>query len=708
MASNHKKIALIGNPNSGKSTLFNALTGLNQHVGNFPGVTVDKKTGSLSLRDDAGVKEKFEIIDLPGTYSLYPKSVDELVTFEVLCDPENPDYPDQVIVVADSTNMPRCLFLATQVIELNLPTVLALNMADLAEKDGLQFNIEQLEKELGVPVVLLNARKKFDVRQLRDLIAHPPERANKDFIHVRDFSPELLERVREAVKVNSDYAAFQVACNHKFISYFKNHPDRSEHIQELVKEHEFRPYRFQADESKKRYELIPGIIARNVRQAKSPREHLTDKIDNVITHKVWGYVIFLSILFVMFQAVFSWATFPMEWIEYVFTGLTEYLAEALPPGILTGLLLDGVLAGLSGVVVFVPQIAFLFFFIALLEDTGYMSRVSFMMDKLMRRFGLNGRSVIPLVGGFACAIPAIMATRSISGWKQRLITILITPLMSCSARLPVYTLLISLVIPSEARWGIFNVQGLILMGLYLLGFVAAIVVAFLLNLWLNEADRSFFVMELPGYKWPDWKTIGYTLLEKVRIFLFNAGKIIVAISIVLWFLSSYGPGDRMQKIEEKYDSIELVEGGLSADLAAAKGSEKLEASYAGIVGKTIEPVIRLLGYDWKIGIALITSFAAREVFVGTMATIYSVGDPDNETSIREKMQSEVDQISGKKQYGLPTGVSLMVFYAFALQCMSTVAVVRRETNSWKWPLAQFLFMGAMAYIASLITYQLLA
>ncbi len=707
MTDSRKKIALIGNPNSGKSTLFNALTGLNQRVGNFPGVTVDKRTGTLTLKSNSGEKQKCEIIDLPGTYSLYPKSVDELVTFEILCDPGNPDYPDQVVVVADSTNLTRSLFLTTQVIELNLPTVLVLNMADLAKKDGLQFDVDSLSKELGIPVVLINARKKEAVQKLFEFLQNPPKPAQKDFIHVGQFSPELLQKVREAVKVNSDYAAFQVASNFKFISYFKEHPDRAKHIEKLVEEHKFKPYRFQADESKKRYELIPGIIARNVMQAKSAREHFSDRIDNVITHKFWGYAIFLFVLFIMFQAVFSWASVPMEWIEFIFTETTTYLAGVLPNGIISGLLLDGVLAGLSGVVVFVPQIAFLFFFIALLEDTGYMSRVSFMMDKLMRRFGLNGRSVIPLVGGFACAIPAIMATRSISGWKQRLITIIITPLMSCSARLPVYTLLIALVIPSDAKWWIFNVQGLILMGLYLLGFVAAIAVAFLLNLWLNEADRSFFVMELPGYKWPDWKTIGYTLLEKVRVFLFDAGKIIVAVSIVLWFLSSYGPAEKMKSIELHYSTLE-VNGTLPAEEAAKKGSEKLEASYAGIIGKAIEPVIRPLGYDWKIGIALITSFAAREVFVGTMATIYSVGDPDNDNSIREKMSAQVDQITGKKQYGLATGLSLMVFYAFALQCMSTVAVVRRETRSWKWPLAQFLFMGAMAYVASLITYQLLA
>lgn len=702
-----KKIALIGNPNSGKSTLFNALTGLNQRVGNFPGVTVDKRTGSLSLKSADGEKQKYEIIDLPGTYSLYPKSVDELVTFEILCDPGNEYYPDQVVVVADSTNLTRSLFLTTQVIELNLPTILVLNMADLAEKDGLEFDIDSISKELGVPVVLINARKKGASKTLIELIQNPPEPAHKDFINIAEFSPNLLQKVRDAIKVNSDYAAFQVASNYKFISFFKEHPDRAKQIEQLVLEHEFKPYRFQAEESKKRYELIPPIIARNVRQAQSAREHLSDRIDDIITHKFWGYAIFLFILFLMFQAVFSWATIPMEWIEFMFTESTSYLGGVLPQGIISGLLLDGVLAGLSGVVVFVPQIAFLFFFIALLEDTGYMSRVSFMMDKLMRRFGLNGRSVIPLVGGFACAIPAIMATRSISGWKQRLITILITPLMSCSARLPVYTLLISLVIPSDAKWWIFNVQGLILMGLYLLGFVAAIAVAYLLNLWLNEADRSFFVMELPGYKWPDWKTIGYTLLEKVRVFLFDAGKIIVAVSIVLWFLSSYGPNEKMESIERHYSALE-VNGSLPAEEAVKKGSEKLEASYAGIIGKAIEPVIRPLGYDWKIGIALITSFAAREVFVGTMATIYSVGDPDNEDSIREKMSTATNQITGKKQYGLATGLSLMVFYAFALQCMSTVAVVRRETRSWKWPLAQFVFMGAMAYVASLITYQLLA
>ena len=676
---------------------------MNQRTGNFPGVTVDKKTGRAKVRDRQGnfVRE-IEFIDLPGTYSLYPKSLDEKVSFEVLCDTKNEDYPDVTVVVADASNIKRNLFLVTQLIELRRPVVLVLNMVDVMEKRGTRINREKLSGLLGIPVVYANARKKIGVQELNKILAGEIPLSDKLFFALVP-EKELLNSVNEIVPVSTSYAAWQLLCNYDH--YTSLDPAIKSRIKKIVSEHRFDETAFQANESVMRFAEIGRIVDASVEVLDNEGETRTKKIDRVLTHPVWGYVIFLGVLFTLFQAIFFLAAFPMKWIESLFMHFSHWSSVHLPPGELSALLVNGILAGLSGVVVFVPQIALLFAFIAILEDTGYMARVSFIMDKLMRKFGLNGKSVIPLISGVACAVPAIMSTRTISNWKERMITILVTPLMSCSARLPVYTLLISLVIPSDQKFIFFNMQGFALMAMYLIGFMAALFSAWIMKFILKAREKSYFIMELPVYRAPKWSSVFYTIYEKVRVFLFDAGKVIIAISVILWVLSSHAPGKRFERIDRKYESMSKALP--QKELETVKEAEKLENSYAGIIGKAIEPAIRPLGYDWKIGISLITSFAAREVFVGTMATIYSVGDKENTRSIREKMMDEKDPATGKPVYTLAVGLSLMLFYAFAMQCMSTLAVVYRETKKWKWPVIQFLYMGVLAYLSSFIVYQLL-
>ena len=449
--------------------------------------------------------------------------------------------------------------------------------------------------------------------------------------------------------------------------------------------------------------MLKEVVHRK-NEAPSAGKAFTRKLDNILMHRVWGYVIFLGIMFAIFQSIFAWAAYPMELVDSAFAWMSQQVSTLLPEGVINDLLVEGVLAGLGGVVIFIPQIALLFFFIALLEDTGYMARVSFMMDKLLRKFGLNGRSVIPMISGIACAVPAIMATRTIASWKDRIITIFVTPLMSCAARLPVYALLISLVIPDKSWFGLINLQGLVLMSLYLIGFLSAIGSALLLKFVLKARERSYFIMEIPMYHMPRWKNIGLTIVEKVKVFVFEAGKIIVAISIVLWVLASTGPGDRFKTVSEQLKELDP-----ESEMASQLSAEKLSLSYAGRSGKLIEPIIEPLGFDWKIGIALITSFAAREVFVGTMSTIYSVGDSgDDIKTVREKMSQEKNLKTGQPRYTLAVGWSLMLFYAFAMQCMGTLAVVKRETGSWKWPILQFVFMGVLAYLSSFLIYRILS
>lgn len=697
------KIALTGNPNSGKTTLFNAFTGLNQQVGNFPGVTVEKKSGTINLKNSRGNNVPIELTDLPGAYSIYPKSLDERVQCDVLINTSHDDHPDLVVYVADASNLKRSLFLCTQLIDLGLPLVLVLNMMDLVEREGDNIDHEQLEKELGVPVILMSARSNMGVDELKKKVLSEIAQPQKHFIDESEIETDVIHEIQQVERVGV-YQAFQLASNYTFLSDEKAKAE----IKGIVEKSGFNPLKYQRQETLARYKKINALLANILKHGSEGQALLTQKLDNILTHKIWGFAIFLGILFLVFQAIFSWSEYPMILLEDFFVFLSDTVKNIMPAGVLADLLVDGILAGLSGILVFIPQIALLFFFIAILEDTGYMARVSFIMDKMMRKFGLNGRSVIPLISGVACAVPAIMSARTISNWKERIITIMVTPLMSCSARLPVYTLLISLAVPSKTVLGFLNLQGLVMMGLYLIGFLAAIGAALVFKWIIKARERSYFIMELPVYRAPRWSSIGLTIAEKVKLFVFEAGKVIIAVSIVLWVLSSYGPSAKMAAIDEKYSTEEMTTKYTPEEIDSHIASEKLEASYAGIFGKTIEPVIRPLGFDWKIGIALFTSFAAREVFVGTMATIYSTGDEEDTTSIREKMQAEINPATGEKRYNFPVALSLMIFYAFAMQCMSTLAVVFAETKSWKWPLLQFAYMSALAYLSSLLVYQVLS
>jgi ferrous iron transport protein B len=705
---NRMKIALVGNPNSGKSSVFNSLTGLNQKVANFPGVTVEKKTGYTTLKQATGEQLELEIIDLPGTYSLYPKSPEERIPFHLLCDPNHPDHPDLTIVIADGTNLKRNLFLCSQIMDLKIPVILVINMMDLVRFRKIEIDFVKLSQRIGVPVIPMTARKSEGLQELKKAIASNVSCVREDFIPIRSFAPEVIDTIKELVTVKSDYNAFLVANNIDLISIFDIHEYRKEKIRAVEERTGFIAQQMQARETLERYKIITSVMNECVTLTDQPvQKTWSYRIDSILTHRIAGYFIFLVILFLIFQAIFAWSSYPMDLIDRGFSWLSEELTVLLPAGLINDLVVNGILAGLNGIVVFVPQIALLFFFIAVLEDSGYMSRVSFLMDKLMRKFGLNGKSLIPLMSGVACAVPAIMSTRTIQNWKERLITIMVTPLMSCSARLPVYTLLIALVIPSDYIFGI-NIQGLALMLLYLIGFLSAITAAWVMKKILKSTERSFFVMELPLYRLPRWSTIGIHIAEKIKVFLFDAGKIIVSISIILWVLSSFGPGDAFQNIEKKY-ALENSQKQLPQEETDRKiQTEKLESSYAGRLGHYLEPVIEPLGFDWKIGIALITSFAAREVFVGTMSTIYSVGnDASTKQTVMQKMKNEINPDTGGPRYTFAVGVSLMLFYAFAMQCMSTVAVVFRETRRIRYPLLQILYMSGLAYLASLIAFQLL-
>jgi len=698
------KIALVGNPNTGKSTLFNLLTGLNQKIGNFPGITVDKKVGYCKLSSG----QQAEIIDLPGTYSLYPKSKDESIVFQVLADKHNVSHPHLVVVIADATNLRRNLLLYTQVADLNLPVILALNMTDMAQKEGINIDVDKLSARLGIQVVAISARSKTGLEQLKQAIANSTKIATQEKgADMKVLAAEAIEEVKAMVGTDNDYYALQLLHQHEHLDQFTPQHAQFETIE--IKHH-FETSKLQAAETIARYRYLSTILSGVIEDTGALKKFaMSDKIDSILTNRFSGFFIFICILFFVFNAIFSWAAYPMDLIEESFAWLTSFGHEHLPPGILTDLFLDGVVAGLGGIVIFIPQIAILFAFISILEDTGYMSRVTFMMDKIMRKFGLSGRSVVPMIGSIACAVPSIMSARTIENWKDRIITIMVAPLVSCSARLPVYTLLISLIIPDTTVLGFISLQALTLMGMYLISIFAAVIVAFVMKFIIKAKEKSYFIMELPVYRMPRWGNVLYTMYDKSKTFVLEAGKVIIAISIVLWVLASYGPPQRFQSIEKKYAQIELQKDSVqTSTLERDKSAEKLENSYAGILGHAIEPVIRPLGFDWKIGIALITSFAAREAFVGTMATIYSVdGGDGNEGTIRDKMRVAIDANTGLPLFTFATGFSLMLFYAFAMQCMSTVAVVYRETKSWKWPVIQLVYMTVLAYVASLIAYQLL-
>lgn len=702
--SNNKaiKVALIGNPNTGKTSLFNQLTGLNQKVGNYPGITVDKKIGTCQLSQNSVAS----IIDLPGTYSINPTSLDENIVLKTLLNSKHEDFPDVIVVVADIENIKRNLLLFSQIKDLQIPTILALNMADQMDKKGIKIDIDQLQKELKSDVVLISARKKQGIDKLKNAIA------NYDHSNI-----EALANISNRIdaeyfnSIKNDFPDFPLYKSWLYITQGEDFAgltkEQTKRIK-VYKEDKEKVKKYQHKETIFRYQQINNILKKTYRIDRSKGTDLRAKLDKILTHKIWGYVIFALILMVIFQSIFDWATYPMDLIDEFFAKFSLWAKEVMPAGKFTNLVTEGIIPGIGGIVIFIPQIVILFLFVAVLEETGYMSRVVFLMDKIMRRFGMSGKSVVPLISGTACAIPAIMAARNISGWKERLITILVVPFTTCSARLPVYAIIIALVIPQERIFGIFSLQGLTLLALYFLGFTSAILSGFLLQHVLKVKGKSLFVIEMPDYKLPSLKNIFYTVVEKTKAFVFVAGKIILAISIILWFLASHGP--------KKFDNAEVH---LKSELQGSNinneeynsqlAAYKLEQSYIGIMGKTIEPVIKPLGYDWKIGIALISSFAAREVFVGTLATIYSVGnDDENNTTIKQRMAAEINPETGKPLFNFPVGMSLLVFYAFSMQCISTLAIVKRETNTWKWPLLQLFGMGALAYVAAFLAYTVLS
>ena len=696
-------IALVGNPNSGKTSLFNALTGLNQKVGNFPGVTVDKKTGGCKISESISAN----IIDLPGTYSLYPKRADEWVSYKVLMGADEAVQPEMIVLIADASNLKRNLLFCSQIIDLKIPLVITLTMMDLAKQKGTQIDIPGMERELGVPIVPINPRKNKGIPALKKAIEQLTE--NSQQLPSRDFIDESLINTA-AVSVAKQY--FPEASNYKVLHYLINNEniisDRKLNatIDSVKQDHNFNATKTQAEEIMQRYGRIKQIMQQTAIENDPLKKTLfTEKLDDLLLHRTWGYVILIAVLFIMFQSVFWLAQFPMAGIEWSFGKLGGWLSGVLPAGWFSDLFINGIIAGLSGIVVFVPQIMILFGLTTLLEDTGYMARISFLTDKLMRKVGLNGKSVMPMISGYACAVPAIMSARNIENKKERLLTIMITPLMSCSARLPVYTILISLIIPSKLYLGFISLPGLVMMALYLLGTVLALIVAWVMKWFIKSSERSFFILELPVYRNPRWKNIITTMIEKARIFVFDAGKVIMVISLLLWALSTYGPPKKMAAVTAKYDAIEKADSSKKEESEKERKTALLQSSYAGSLGAFIEPAIRPLGYDWKIGIALITSFAAREVFVGTMATLYSVGDDadENSTTLRQKM-SAARRADGSKVYDLPTGLSLLVFYVIAMQCMSTLVIVKRETKTWKWAIIQFIYMTGLAYLLSWMTF----
>ena len=706
MAEKNIHIALVGNPNSGKSSLFNALTGLNQKVGNFPGVTVDKKTGNAQLAPGINAN----IIDLPGTYSLYPRRADEWVTYKVLLKQDPEVLPDVILLLVDASNLKRNLLFCSQIIDLKFPVVVALTMMDLAKSKGIVIDVEGLARELGVAVVTVNPRKNKGVPQLKKVVLQTVQQLYqvpvRDFINNKELAPAAIEDVKTAFPAVSDYTAIHYLINHE---NFLLDEGKQNLVESIEARHSFNPTKTQAEEIMQRYARIKVIMNQHVAEPDPLQKTLfTEKLDNILLHRKWGYLILLGVLFFLFQSVFWLATFPMDSIQWVFANLGTWLGNRLPQGWLSDLFINGIVAGLSGILVFVPQIMILFGFITMLEDTGYMARISFLTDKLMRKAGLNGKSVMPMISGFACAVPAIMSARNIENKKERLLTILITPLMSCSARLPVYTILIALVIPRHNLFGFISLQGLVMMGLYLLGIVMALMVAYIAKWFIKIQEKSFFILELPVYRAPRWKNVAITMINKAKIFVVDAGKVIMIISLILWALSSYGPPQQMKNVTAHYDTLVQQHPEHAQQLNTEKQSELLQHSFAGILGRAIEPAIRPLGYDWKIGIALITSFAAREVFVGTMATLYSVegGKDADEATLTQKMQ-RARNADGSKVYTLASGVSLMIFYLLAMQCMSTLAVVKRETRGWKWPLIQLGYMTGLAYLMSFIAFHLL-
>ena len=686
-------VALIGNPNTGKSSVFNQLTGLNQKTGNYPGITVEKRQGVCRL--PRGVKAR--ILDLPGTYSLNASSLDENVVVELLLNKNDKDFPDVAVVISDVENLKRNMLLFTQIKDLSIPTILVINMSDRMNRKGISIDAEKMEELLQAKVVLVSARKNEGIDVLKQHITSYKNISTAPCVSIASIDQEYFFSLERTFPNQSLYKLWLVITqdvNFARIERQKMEAQDANHMRSrsFLK-------RLQQKETIKRYQYINNVLKACYNKDSAKAIDLRGRLDRILTHKVWGFVIFFLVLFTIFQALYDWSSVPMDFIDTSFAQLGDWAKVNLPNWLAPNLIAEGVIPGLGGIVIFVPQIALLFLFIAILEETGYMSRVVFITDRVMRRFGLSGKSVVPLISGTACAIPAIMATRNIENWKERLITILVTPFTTCSARLPVYLILISLVIPNERILGA-NLQGLVLMFFYLLGFAMALLAAFVLHKTLPKRQTSHFVVEMPNYRIPMLKNVVITIVEKTKSFVLEAGKIILAISILLWVMASNGPGATFKNAPEIVAAqAEVTDANFDQKLSAYK----LEHSYLGFVGKGIEPIIRPLGYDWKIGIAIVSSFAAREVFVGTLATIYNVGDSSKET-IKNRMSAET-YADGTPVFNLASGLSLMVFYAFAMQCMSTLAIVRKETNSWRWPAVQLVVMTVIAYLGALATFQ---
>lgn len=730
-------VALIGNPNTGKTSVFNQLTGLKQKVGNYPGITVEKKQGICKLPNGT----KANILDLPGTYSLNTTSLDESVVVELLLNKNNKDYPDVAVVISDVENLKRNLLLFTQIKDLKIPSILVINMSDRMSRKGISLDVSALEQKLDTKIALVSTRKGQGIDQIKSLITDYQNLSNTGNLDTSRIAPEYFNQLQKAFPEEDLYKLWLVITQD--VNFLSIEKKRIQDATSFSTKSENELKKLQHRETVLRYQFINNALKETYKVDTNAATGFRATLDKILTHKVFGYVIFFGILLLIFQAIFDWSSYPQDFIDEQFAAAAEWMKSTLPAGVFTDLLAEGILVGIGGIVIFVPQIAFLFLFISLLEESGYMSRVVFLMDRLMRPFGLSGKSVVPLISGTACAIPAVMATRTIESWKERLITILVTPFTTCSARLPVYLILIALVIPDGSFLGI-SYQALTLMLLYLLGFGMAILSASVLNKILKIKSRSLFMIEMPTYRLPLFKNVAYTVLEKTKSFVFGAGKIILAISIILWFLGSNGISDQFKNAEEivgqriENDGLSpysqnYIQNNIDAYLASdaindqnangesitqlrlelaerAKAQEiasyKLEHSFIGYAGKAIEPIVKPLGYDWKIGIAVLTSFAAREVFVGTLATIYSVGSDEEET-IKNRMAAELDETGRKPLFNLASGISLMLFYAFAMQCMSTLAIVKRETNSWKWPMLQLGFMSVFAYLVALTAFQIL-
>ncbi|MEO6130458.1 MAG: ferrous iron transport protein B [Saprospiraceae bacterium] len=687
MILSRKLVLMAGNPNSGKSTLFNLLTGLNQKTGNYPGVTVEKKTGSVEL----GALKQVVLLDLPGAYSMYPSSKDERIVVNQFLE-SNPK-PDLILYVADISQLEKQILLLTQVIDLGLPVILALNMADMA---GITIQTQILEEHLKIPVVLISGKTGMGVAalkmQMSSMLFEPTE-AKEPYYKFSEQEKRLVSQFRTSFPAMTDYGRLLMLHHGSWIDRVSK--EIRQEIKEKSEKEGFNPIQSQINETMSRYDRFTPVIKKALHlDAGGAGAKITDRIDKWIMHPFLGSIIFFLIMLLIFQAIFAWAVWPMNAIEFFMREISGGVRQIFPGGWLLDLFTDGILAGLTGILVFIPQIAILFLFIGILEEIGYMARAVSMFDMMMRKFGLNGRSIVALVSGGACAIPAIMSTRNISNWKERLITIMVTPFISCSARIPVYAILIGFAVPRGRLYG-FEQQGLALMGLYGIGIVAALMAAYVLKKLLRSGDRSFLMMELPVYRPPVVKNLLYLVVEKTKSFVVGAGKIIIIISLILWFLASFGPS--------KKDST-----------MNAQGIEKfittkppLQNSFAGVLGKFIEPAITPLGFDWKMGIAIVCSFAAREVFVGTMATIYSIENDKDVSSIQTRMANDRNAETGELVYNRATTWSLLIFYAFALQCMSTLAIVKRETRSWKWPIIQFIMMTGLAYLASWGVYNLL-